>query len=168
MTSENLCWKYVLCIIQFGNPPKRQICQNKFQFSSNSDAKPFEMYSEIATWACWYASPDQTWVQDLVLISDRTSYRKISWSLEAEIGVSNCLIALKVDRHPDSTAVGEPVKFRSNTLIPTTNLADSRSYKTSCRILKLGPVHYHDIHLFVFYNILIPTKQSPTKHSLTL
>ena len=51
--------------------------------------------------------------QGPVSISDKTSYRRISWSLEAAIFVFKSLIVLKFD----STAAAVPVKFQNNTTI---------------------------------------------------
>ena len=56
----------------------------------------------------------------LVSISDKKSYRKISWSLE----VWNCAIALELD-----TAADAPVKFQSDAIIQTTDLAALRLHE---------------------------------------
>ena len=63
-----------------------------------------------------------------VSISDKMSYHKISWSLEAGRlhGSSNYRIALKFDRHFGSPAAEVPVKFQSDWTIINTNLAASR------------------------------------------
>ena len=58
-----------------------------------------------------------------VSISEKTSFRKISYSLEAT------RVALKFDRHIGSTAVEVPVKFQSDRTILNTNLAASRLYE---------------------------------------
>ena len=50
-----------------------------------------------------------------VSISEKTTYRKISWSLEAARFVFR--IALKFDRHFGSIAADVPVKFQSDTTI---------------------------------------------------
>ena len=65
--------------------------------------------------------------QGLVSISDRTSYRKISWS--REIGSLNYRIAVKFDRHIGSSAAEELVKFQSDHTILNTNFAASRLHE---------------------------------------
>ena len=61
------------------------------------------------------------------LLSGRTSYRKISWSLEAtRFGFKLFSVALKFDRHLGSGATEMPVKFQSDKIIITSNLAASR------------------------------------------
>ena len=78
-----------------------------------------------------------------VPISDKMSYRKISWSLEAARLVVQ-IIASLWNLTGTSTAL-LPVKFQSDRTILNTNLAASRlcaiSYSKTCyRILKRGPV----------------------------
>ena len=64
--------------------------------------------------------------QDPVSISDKTSYCKISWRLEAAIGSLNCFIALRFDRRVSSSAAAGPVKFQSDWTILNPILAALR------------------------------------------
>ena len=74
--------------------------------------------------------------QGPVSISDKTSYHKISWSLEAaKLGSLNYRIALKFDRHVRSTVAKVPVKFQSDRTILNTNLAASRLWDLTIRRL---------------------------------
>ena len=52
--------------------------------------------------------------QGLYLLSGKTSYRQISWSLKSarEFGCYNDRIALQFDMNLDSTAADLPVKFQ--------------------------------------------------------
>ena len=71
---------------------------------------------------------------DLISISDKTSYLKISWSLETArliVETWNYRITMKSDRHISSIAAKVPVKFQSDRTIPNTNLTASRL----CKIL---------------------------------
>ena len=52
--------------------------------------------------------------QGLYSLSGRTSYRKISWSLEVARLDYNDSIALKFDRHLSSAAADVPVKYQSD------------------------------------------------------
>ena len=66
-------------------------------------------------------------IQGLYSLSGKTSYRKISWSLEAAKFVFRLFpIALKLDNHLGSNAAEMPVKFQNDTIIITPNLAASR------------------------------------------
>ena len=56
----------------------------------------------------------------------RTSYRNISWSLEANSLGLTLLITLNLDRHLGSNAAEMPVKSQSDTIIVTSKLAASR------------------------------------------
>ena len=69
-------------------------------------------------------------------ISDKTSYGKISWSLEA-VGFVFKIVRSLWNFTGTSAASAVPVKFR----LPISRLRDfARSYdKTFCRILKQGP-----------------------------
>ena len=81
-------------------------------------------------------------IQGLYSLSGRTSYRKISRSLETASLCYNDRIALKFDRHLDSTAAEMPVKFQSVWKSLNMNLRDfTRSRrKTSVRLVNRGPV----------------------------
>ena len=59
-------------------------------------------------------------------MSDKTSYRKISWI--REIGSLNHPTVLKSDRHLGSAAE-VPVKFQSDRTMLNTNLAASRLHE---------------------------------------
>ena len=63
--------------------------------------------------------------QSLYSLSGRTSYLKISWSLEAARFGFILLNSLKFDRHIDRGAAEIPIKFQSVTIIITSNLAAS-------------------------------------------
>ena len=65
----------------------------------------------------------------LYSLSARTSYRRISWSLEAERFGFRLPIALKFDRHLGSSAAEMPVKLQRDTIIITSNLVASRLHE---------------------------------------
>ena len=74
----------------------------------------------------------QIWriLQGLYSLSGKTSYRQISWSLEAaRLSVINDRFALKFDRHLGSVAAEVPVKFQSNWKSLNLNLATSRLHE---------------------------------------
>ena len=58
-----------------------------------------------------------------VLISDKASYRKISWILEAARLAIEIIVSLWFDRHFGSIASEVPVKFQSDRTILNTNVA---------------------------------------------
>ena len=65
-----------------------------------------------------------------VSISDKTSCRRISWSLKSrEIGSLNYHIALKFDWHLGSSAAEVPVKSQSDWTVINSNLTASRLHK---------------------------------------
>ena len=68
-------------------------------------------------------------LQGLYSLSGKTSYRKISWSLEAARFGLNFPIALKFGRYLGSAAAELSVKFQSDTTIATSNLAASRLHE---------------------------------------
>ena len=57
-----------------------------------------------------------------VSLFDKASYSKISRRLETARFANICLIALKFDRHQDSTAADVTVKLQSDALIYVANL----------------------------------------------
>ena len=61
--------------------------------------------------------------QSLYSLSGRTSYRKISWSLEPGRSVLRPSLkgAMKFDMHIDSNAAEVPVRFQTDTIIITFN-----------------------------------------------
>ena len=67
-------------------------------------------------------------VQGLYSLSGKTSYRQISWNLEAARldGRCNGRIALKFDRHLGSSVAEVPAKFQSDWKSLNPNLAASR------------------------------------------
>ena len=65
----------------------------------------------------------------LCSLSGKTSYYKISWSLEVARFGFRLLIALKFDRHLGSNAAEIPVRFQRETIIITLNLAASRLHE---------------------------------------
>ena len=67
----------------------------------------------------------------IVLISDKTSYHKISWILEAA-GLVVKIFAWKFDRHIGNSAADVPVIGQGDQTILKTNLAVSRL----CEILR--------------------------------
>ena len=65
--------------------------------------------------------------QGLYALSSKTSYNKISWSLEtARFGFRTFPIALKFERPLCSSAVEIPIEFQSNTTAAKYSLAASR------------------------------------------
>ena len=80
----------------------------------------------------WYISSDILSVSvdlDLCSLSGKTTYRQISWSLEAARLDVNDRIALKFDRHLGSDAVEVAVKFQSDWKSLNQNLAASRLHE---------------------------------------
>ena len=62
-------------------------------------------------------------------LSGKTSYRTISWSLEAARFGFKLSQALKFDRHLGSCAADMHLKFQSDTIIITSNLPASILYE---------------------------------------
>ena len=68
--------------------------------------------------------------QGLYSLSGHMSYRKMYWSLEAtRFGFRPFPVALKFDWLLGSWAAEMPVKFQSDTIIITSNLAASRLHE---------------------------------------
>ena len=73
---------------------------------------------------------DGIWrIRGLYSLSGKTSYREISWSLEAASLDVIMLVSLKFDRHLDSTATEVQVKFQSDWTIVNTNFAALRLHE---------------------------------------
>ena len=81
--------------------------------------------------ACWYTALSKFNIKPLGLysLSCKTSYRQISWSLEAaRLGVI-IIVALWNRRHLGSAAADVPVKFQSDWKSLNPNLAASRLHE---------------------------------------
>ena len=99
--------------------------------------------------------------QGLYSQSGKTSYRKISWSLDAERFGFYLSSRSEIDSHIDSHIVAEmSVKFQSNTTIITSNLAALRLQrfggKTSYRLVNRGPelIYVFKLRIILPYTII--------------
>ena len=98
------------------------------------------MYSNVLCQK-WRIKHVQSINQSIYSLSGKTSYRQISWSLEAVRLCYNDRIDLTFGRHLGSAAAEVPVKFQSDRESLNLRLRDfTRSYgKTCVRLVNKGP-----------------------------